>query len=109
MFSHHYKAAQPRFKREEESKSKKKLGKSFDDDDEEWQLTMGGSVTESPTDEEKSDSDMKKENATSYKWIEIIHTEEAHPTLLLSTAEAVEGLALKIPSDALHRFEKVDE
>ncbi|CAJ0608677.1 unnamed protein product [Cylicocyclus nassatus] len=104
--AHHYKAA-PRSKREEKSISKKKTGKSFDDDDEEWQLTMAGSVTESPTDEEKNDGDVKKGNASSYKWIEIVHTEEAHPTLLLSTAEAVEGLSLKIPSDALHRFEKI--
>ncbi|KIH44067.1 hypothetical protein ANCDUO_25919 [Ancylostoma duodenale] len=63
--------------------------------------------TESPTGETVASGDIPRENATEYKWIRIEYADEAHPALLLSTPEAIEGLALKISLDALQRFEKV--
>ncbi|KIH53468.1 hypothetical protein ANCDUO_16403, partial [Ancylostoma duodenale] len=63
--------------------------------------------TESPTGETVAAGDIPRENATEYKWIRIEYADEAHPALLLSTPEAIEGLALKISLDALQRFEKV--
>ncbi|VDM67868.1 unnamed protein product, partial [Strongylus vulgaris] len=103
-----YKVRHLRRKREEETKKEKKpKTKTLDDEDEEWLLTMAGPITENTVDDGADDADAKKENASKYKWIEINYSEEDHPSLLLSTAEAVEGLSLKIPADALHRFQKI--
>ncbi|ETN81092.1 hypothetical protein NECAME_08713 [Necator americanus] len=110
----HYKVIHHhRTKREEEKENERKpeATSSDNDDDDDWLLTMNKVFTESLEDVTDAGEGQRK-NATEYKWIKIEYSEEAQyvicvPTLLLSSTEAVEGLALKIPSDALKRYENV--
>ncbi|EPB65521.1 hypothetical protein ANCCEY_15415, partial [Ancylostoma ceylanicum] len=96
-----------RRKRDEENGNGNQEKKSSDEDEDEWLESMVNAFTDSPTGENVDAGETPRENATEYKWIRIEYADEAHPALLLSTPEAIEGLALKISLDALQRFEKV--
>ncbi|VDO19422.1 unnamed protein product [Heligmosomoides polygyrus] len=77
-----------------------------EDDDDEWLFNVNP-TTEKADENSTEDGEDVSGNATEFKWVTIEQTEEDHPVLLISSQEAIEGLRLRVPEDALQRFEKV--
>ncbi|KJH47572.1 hypothetical protein DICVIV_06323 [Dictyocaulus viviparus] len=87
-----------------EKKSDKQSRNS--DEDYEWLFDVNPSTSE-PKEKSYDSEESTSENTTEFRWINIEQKEEGHPTLFFTSMEAVNALALKIPTDAFERFEKL--